>query len=110
MFLQFSLHIFISDDGMILEGTEDLHVNAPKLVNCEEDDDFVNMFDKMMNDNLNENKVVPRSQQLNIVAPVHLRSQPNKKAFYGKFTNAQQNREKSKKIIKTYSKIFTKFF
>lgn len=51
---------------------------APKHVKCEEDDDFINMFDKMMNETLNETKVpVPRSHQLDIVAPVHLRQ--NKK-------------------------------
>ena len=56
---------------------------APKLVKCEEDDDFVNMFDKMMNETINETKTaVPRSQQIDIVAPVHLRQ--NKKS-YGKY-------------------------
>ena len=59
------------------------HILAPKLVKCEEDDEFVNMFDKMMNETINETKTaVPRSQQIDIVAPVHLRQ--NKKS-YGKY-------------------------
>ena len=59
------------------------NILAPKLVKCEEDDEFVNMFDKMMNETINETKTtVPRSQQIDIVAPVHLRQ--NKKS-YGKY-------------------------
>ena len=72
-------------DDNILDADDNVHVvNAPKLIKCEEDDEFVNMFDKMMNETLNENKAtVPRSQQMDIVAPVHLRQ--HKKPF-SKFT------------------------
>ena len=55
-------------------------VKAPKHVKCDEDDDFVDMFDKMMNDSLRETKAsVPTSQQVEIVAPVH--SRQNKKLY-----------------------------
>ena len=59
------------------------HILAPKLVKCEEDDEFVNMFDKMMNETIRESKAsIPKSQEMDIVAPVHLRQ--NKKS-YGKY-------------------------
>ena len=71
-----------TNEAGILDEDTAVHVEAPKLVKCEEDDDFVNMFDKMMNETFNETKVtVPRSQQMDIVAPIHLRQ--NKKS-YGK--------------------------
>ena len=69
-----------SNVGGILDEEAAVKVEAPKLVKCEEDDDFVNMFDKMMNDTLKESKV-SRSQQMDVVAPTQLRQ--NKKS-YGK--------------------------
>jgi hypothetical protein len=79
------------EDGSDIEETEDaldvsesasVSVKTSKHVKCEEDDDFVNMMDKMMNETLNDSKVsVPRSQQVEIVAPVHSRQQ---KKLYGK--------------------------
>ncbi len=78
----------------ILEGTEDLHIKSqrPKHIKCEEDDDFINMFDKMMNDNLNESKVsVPKSQQLDLVAPVSFRQT---KKTYGEHCTFQEVAEK----------------
>ena len=69
-----------NDEDDLDDVADDVQVKAPKHIKCEEDDDFVNMFDKMMNETLNESKVpVPRSQQLDIVAPVHSRA--NKKVY-----------------------------
>jgi len=67
--------------GSILdEDSAIVHVEAPKLVKCEEDDEFVNMFDKMMNETIRESKAsIPKSQEMDIVAPVHLRQ--NKKSY-----------------------------
>eukprot|EP00096_Caligus_rogercresseyi_P010059 TRINITY_DN3548_c0_g1_i3.p1 TRINITY_DN3548_c0_g1~~TRINITY_DN3548_c0_g1_i3.p1 ORF type:complete len:1212 (-),score=455.06 TRINITY_DN3548_c0_g1_i3:427-4062(-) len=45
----------------------------PELVKCEEDDDFVNMFDKMLNDNINENRS-SKAQPLNLTVPLHMNS------------------------------------
>ena len=56
----------------------DVQVKAPKLVKCEEDDDFVNMFDKMLNEETKSSKNVS-SGQVDVVAPVHLRQ--NKKNY-----------------------------
>ena len=58
----------------------DVQVKAPKMVKCEEDDDFVNMFDKMMNETLKETKgsTVSNSQQMP-TAPLHLR--PKSKSY-----------------------------
>jgi regulator of nonsense transcripts 2 len=64
----------------IEEGMEDLHVpSAPKHVECEEDDEFVSLFDKMLNDNITESRtaVVPRAQQMEIVAPMHSKTKKN---------------------------------
>ena len=72
------LKSFLSDED-IME-ISDVQVKAPKLIKCEEDDDFVNMFDKMMTETLKETKgsTVSNSQQ-NIVAPLHLR--PKSKSY-----------------------------
>jgi hypothetical protein len=67
--------------GSILdEDSAIVHLEVPKLVKCEEDDEFVNMFDKMMNETISESKAsIPKSQKIDIVAPVHLRQ--NKKSY-----------------------------
>ena len=70
------------EDALDVSESASVSVKTSKHVKCEEDDDFVNMMDKMMNETLNETKVsVPRSQQVEIVAPVHSRQQ---KKLYGK--------------------------
>ena len=58
---------------------EDVHVTAaPKHVTCEEDDAFVNMFDKMLNDNIAESRrAAPGAGQANIVAPMHIKQKKN---------------------------------
>jgi len=64
------------EDALDVSESASVSVKTSKHVKCEEDDDFVNMMDKMMNETLNETKVsVPRSQQVEIVAPVHSRQQ-----------------------------------
>ena len=72
-----------SDDANedVFSESDQVQVKAPKHVKCEEDDDFVNMFDKMMKESLYETKAaeVPKSQQMDIVAPVH--SRQNKKVY-----------------------------
>ena len=41
------------DDDVIEEGMEDLLVpSAPKHIECEEDDEFKAMFDKLLNENI----------------------------------------------------------
>ena len=70
------------EDALDVSESASVSVKTSKHVKCEEDDDFVNMMDKMMNETLNESKAsVPRSQQVEIVAPVHSRQQ---KKLYGK--------------------------
>ena len=72
----------IEEDALDISESASVSVKTSKHVKCEEDDDFVNMMDKMMNETLNESKAsVPRSQQVEIVAPVHSRQQ---KKLYGK--------------------------
>ena len=66
-----------NSDEDIME-ISDVQVKAPKLVQCEEDDDFVNMFDKMMNDTLKETKGQV-ANSTDIVAPLHLR--PKSKTY-----------------------------
>merc|ERR1711913_162869 len=69
-----------TEDALDVSQCADVQVKAPKHLKCDEDDDFVNMFDKMMNETINETKsTVPRSQQVEIVAPVH--SRQNKKLY-----------------------------
>ena len=71
-----------TEDALDVSESDNVSVKAPKHVKCEEDDEFVDMFDKMMNDSLRETKAsVPTSQQVEIVAPVHSRQQ---KKLYGR--------------------------
>jgi len=46
---------------------------APKLIACEEDDEFKNAFDRMLNENIAEsrNTALPKGQQISIVAPIN---------------------------------------
>ena len=45
--------------------------SGPRHVQCEEDDDFLSAFDKMLNDSVAESRSAPRGgQQINIAAPV----------------------------------------
>lgn len=76
----------------IEEGMEDLLVpSAPKFVACEEDDEFVNLFDKMVNENLTESRTaVPRSQQVSVVAPVHMK---HAKKTYNDLQNTEGKEE-----------------
>jgi len=48
-------------------------IGAPKLIDCEEDEEFRSAFDKMLNENIAEsrNATVPKGQQVSIVAPVN---------------------------------------
>lgn len=59
---------------------EDVHIQTtPKHLTCEEDEEFLNLFDKMVNDNILEARAsVPRSQQVDIVAPIQVKQ---KKTF-----------------------------
>ena len=59
---------------------EDLLVpSAPKHIECEEDDEFKAMFDKLLNENITESRAaaVPRAQQMNITAPMHSKIKKN---------------------------------
>lgn len=56
---------------------------VPKHMTCEEDDAFVSMFDKMLNDNIAESRrAAPGPGQASIVAPMHMKQKKN----YGKHT------------------------
>ena len=71
------------DENLIEEGMEDLLVpSAPKHIECEEDDEFKTMFDKLLNENITESRAaaVPRGQQMNVIAPMHSKV----KKSYGK--------------------------
>ena len=70
----------IEEDALDISESASVSVKTSKHVKCEEDDDFVNMFDKMMTETLKETKgsTVSNSQQ-NIVAPLHLR--PKSKSY-----------------------------
>ena len=68
------------DEDLIEEGMEDLLVpSAPKHIECEEDDEFKAMFDKLLNENITESRAaaVPRAQQMNITAPMHSKIKKN---------------------------------
>ena len=68
------------DDDLIEEGMEDLLVpSAPKHIECEEDDEFKAMFDKLLNENITKG-AVPKAQQMNVIAPMHSKVKKN----YGK--------------------------
>merc|ERR1719331_1790845 len=59
------------DDDLIEEGMEDLLVpSAPKHIECEEDDEFKAMFDKLLNEDITESRAaaVSRAQQMNVIA------------------------------------------
>ena len=76
------------DEDLIEEGMEDLLVpSAPKHIECEEDDEFKAMFDKLLNENITESRAaaVPRSQQISVIAPMHSKIKKN----YGKYEYTQ---------------------
>lgn len=91
---------------------EDLHVpSAPKYITCEEDDDFVAMFDKMLNDNITESRLaaVPKAQQVGLTVPTHFKQT---KKTYGKLelNNSYSRRlGNSDKIIATLLNNHTSF-
>lgn len=63
------------DHDMDLEGLSTHH--QPKFMACEEDDDFLSTFDKMVNENINESRgssAVPRAQQKSMAVPVVARA------------------------------------
>ena len=70
----------LEDSDQDVMEISDVQVKAPKLIKCEEDDDFVNMFDKMLNEETKSGGT-RSGGQVDVVAPVHLRQ--NKKT-YGK--------------------------
>ncbi len=70
---------------------------APKHVKCEEDDDFLAAFDKILNDSAAESRavgVVPRGQQVNIVAPasVHRHKKASVAGNFGRSSYGERER------------------
>ena len=54
--------------------------SKPKLIECDENDEFLDAFDKMLNENVGDSRGAPsRSQQKTLVAPINVkqRNKPN---------------------------------
>ncbi|CAB4063451.1 UPF2 [Lepeophtheirus salmonis] len=61
------------NEEKFIKDEEIIPINGkPELVKCEDDDDFVNMFDRMLNENLNENRS-NRVQQCNLTVPLQMK-------------------------------------
>lgn len=63
-------------EEQLLQGDMKVNINH---VECEEDNDFMSAFDRMMADSILERaSTVPRPGQLDISVPVHIRSTAKK--------------------------------
>ena len=76
--------LLLTNKFCFLQGTEDFHVpSAPKHIECDEDNDFVSMFDKMLNENIAESRSITNRIGGQQVPPAQGRSA---KKTYGKKT------------------------
>eukprot|EP00094_Tigriopus_californicus_P005657 TCALIF_05453-PA protein Name:"Similar to UPF2 Regulator of nonsense transcripts 2 (Homo sapiens)" AED:0.09 eAED:0.10 QI:511/0.66/0.6/1/1/1/10/0/1134 len=48
-------------------------VSKPRHIECEDDEDFVSLFDKMLLDNISENRAPTKGHQIDIIAPVSVK-------------------------------------
>lgn len=72
--------IFFQSDALSSEETE--VGPGPKLVECPEDDEFLNAFERMVSDNIQDRlKETIKPQQVDISVPLHIKG--NTKKTYG---------------------------
>ena len=77
---QSSQELLLSQYDEMMDEELVVRVSKPKYVECEEDDEFVNMFDKMLNDSIVESRrvgVPPVAGGGDLVAPMHAKQKKN---------------------------------
>lgn len=48
-------------------------MSKPQHIECEDDEHFVSLFDKMLLDNISENRAPTKGHQIDIIAPVSVK-------------------------------------